>query len=256
MIRYLLILASIAILSCNSKPTTEPAETSPNFKTLSAPVPLAGNWISAAYLTSITKDQSPRKAQEGSVDVFINLPESTLKPTTMIYNFHEAISDLVVVNRNGAFELWEKQNDTLSAAKYVIEKISEDTIRIGGKPFVKINAETSGGQSRILEAILFAGQYTDKKGGPVEFRPNGEVTGLGKYKYYLPVLDYFDAGLDVDQVGLGENPDKFEYFGFKFKKDKLDIYSLKCKEVDPVDNRCVVVDFGQKVYEMEKVVRE
>jgi hypothetical protein len=254
MIRTLFILATMAILSCNSnsKPTTESAEASIDFKSLSAPVPFAGSWISASYLKSIVEHQSPRKAQEGSGDVFIRLPETTLKTASMIHNFHEAITDLVVINRSGTFELWEKQNDTLSNAKYTIEKIAEDTIRIGEKTFIKINTDLSGDQSRILESILFSGVYTNKKGGQVEFKSNGEVSGLGKYKYYLPMLDYFDAGLDVDQVGLGETPEKMEYFGFKFKKDKLDIYTLKCKEVDPVDKRCVVVDFGQKAYELEK----
>ena len=263
MIRFLSLLATIAFLSCNSntKPTaetteqsepTETSETDVNFKSVSAPVPYSGSWISKDYLQIINKDQSPRKAQETSEEVFITLPANTLKPATMIYNFHEAMDNLVLLNRNGNFELWEKQNDSLVSAKYTIEKLADDTIKIGGKTFVKINPDLSGDQPRILESLLFAGKYTNKKGEPVEFKRNGEVTGLGKYNFYLPVIDYFDAGLQVDQVGLGVTREKMDYFSFKFQKDKFDIYTLKCKEVDPVDKRCVDVTFGTKVYELQK----
>ena len=248
------ILFAIILASCNqsTKPETEKAEAAINFKTTTSPSPYAGNWISEPYLQSILKDQSPRKAQEGSEEVFIRLPETTQKTATMIYNFHEAVGDLVLLDHNGAFELWEKQNDTLHKAVYTITKIADDTIRIGEKRFVKINAERTGDQSRILESILFAGEYTDKKGGKVEFKTNGEVTGIAGYQFYQPLLDYFDAGLQVDQVGLGKTQDKMEYFGFKFQKDKLDLYKLKCKEADPVDNRCLDVAFGAKAYELKK----
>ena len=266
MIRILSLLFTIAFLSCNSntKPTAETtgttdstetaetAETEVQFKSLSTSVPYAGSWVSKDYLDIIHKDQSPRKAQETSEEVFITLPANTLKPATMVYNFHEAMDNLVLVNRKGTFELWEKQNDSLVNAKYTIEKLADDTLKIGGKTFVKINPDLSGDQPRILEAILFAGKYTNKKGEPVEFKPNGEVTGLGKYNFYLPVIDYFDAGLQVDQIGLGVTRDKMDYFSFKFQKEKFDIYTLKCKEVDPVDKRCVDVTFGIKVYELKK----
>ena len=260
MIRMLTLLTVIAFLSCNSnsKPiaetteTTDSAEAEVNFKSVSAPVPYSGSWISRDYLQNIRKDQSPRKAQETSEEVFITLPDNTLKPATMVYNFHEAMDNLVLVNRKGSFELWEKQNDSLTNAKYTIEKIADDTLKIGGKTFVKINPDVSGDQPRILESILFTGKYTNKKGEPVEFKPNGEVSGLGKYHYYLPVIDYFDAGLQVDQVGLGITREKMDYFSFKFHKDQFDIYTLKCKEVDPVDKRCVDVTFGTKVYELQK----
>src|SRR5688572_26877102 len=101
MTRILFFLSAFAFLSCNSssKPTEETtgtndtietAETEVAFKSLSSPVPYAGSWISQDYLQIIQKDQSPRKAQETSEEVFITLPANTLKPATMVYNFHEA----------------------------------------------------------------------------------------------------------------------------------------------------------------------
>ena len=107
----LYILATATLLSCGSD--TKPAEqiTAPaiNFKTNSVPVPFAGNWISETYLSDIKEHQSPRKAQENIEECYIQLPDNTLRPSTMVINFHEGISDLVTVNNNGVFQLWEKQ---------------------------------------------------------------------------------------------------------------------------------------------------
>lgn len=251
----LCILATTTLLSCG--PDTKPAQQSEahaiNFKTHSVPVPFAGNWISETYLRDIREHQSPRKAQETIEECYIQLPDHTLRSSTMIINFHEGISDLVMVNNNGAFHLWEKAGDTLSNVKYTIQPISADSIKIGEKLFVKINSSTAGNEPQILEEILFKGKYKSKNGEQVEFKSNGEVTGLGKYKYYKPVIDYFDAGLQVDQVGLSETADKMENFGFKFKKDRLELYALKCTTYDNIEKRCVEVDFGNKTNELAKV---
>lgn len=252
------ILAAATLLSCGSdtKPAQQSAAPAIDLKTNSVPVPFAGNWISEEYLNKIRENQSPRKAQEGSEECFIQLPDNTLRPATMVINFHEGLSDLVTVSNNGTFQLWDKQGDTLSSPLYTIQPLSADSIKIGDKLFIKINPTATNNDPRILEEILFKGTYSTKKGERIEFKPNGEVSGLGKYKFYEPVIDYFDAGLQVDQVGLGETVDKLEYFGFKFKKDKLELYKLKCNAYDDIDNRCVDVSFGEKLHELQKSTSE
>jgi hypothetical protein len=253
---YILPLALLFACGTDTKPVQQSAAPEISFKTLNTPVPFAGNWISADYLQNLLDHQSPRKAQEGSEDCFIQLPGSTLQPATMVINFHEGLSDLVTVKHNDAYQLWEKQNDTLSRALYVLEPISADTLKIGGKSFVKIQPVTKGQEPLILEEILFKGVYTSKNGERVEFKNNGEISGLGQYKYYRPVIDYYDAGLQIDQVGLGETMDAVEYFGFKFKKNKLELYKIKCVTYDDTDKRCVEVAFGQKAYDLEKASTE
>jgi hypothetical protein len=215
-------------------------------------LPFAGSWISASYLKSIKDQQSPRKAQEGSEECFIQLPATTLLPATMVINFHEGFSDLVAVNNNGTYQLWEKQNDTLSRAVYPIVPLSPDSIKIGEKLFIKINPAASANEPRILEEILFKGTYESKEGDHVEFKNNGEITGLGKYKYYEPVIDYFDAGLQIDQVSLGEKMDNMKPFGFKFRNGRLELYELKCKTYDDTEKRCVEVDFGNKTITLHR----
>jgi hypothetical protein len=253
--KYLFLVLTIATLfACGSdtKPVEQSAAPTINFKTNSVPVPFSGNWISDTYLRDILDHQSPRKAQETIEECYIQIPENTLRPTTMVINFHEGISDLVTVHNNGVFQLWEKQGDTLSNVKYTIQPLTPDSIKIDDKLFIKINSSPVGNEPRILEEILFKGTYNSKKGEKIEFKSNGEVTGLGQYKVYKPLTDYFDAGLQVDQVGLGETIDKLEYFGFKFKKNKLELYKLKCDEYDDIDKRCVEVSFGDKLYDLQK----
>lgn len=259
MIRVSVLMIMLTmIISCgrDHKPVTEKAATAPDFKTVSVSVPYAGDWISETYLESIRKDHSPRKAQEGSEDCFIHIPGQTLVSTFMAYNFHEGGAELVMVKEQDAYALWEKQNDTLVKVASPISPVDTGKIKIGDKVFVRIQAPMDGERPLILESILFAGTYTAENGAKVVFSPNGEVTGLGSYRYYDPIIDYFDAGLQVDQVGLGESKDQLKYFAFAFKKDRLELFELKCKTFDEAEQRCVDVDFGKRVHLLKKVVAE
>ena len=253
--RYLFLLLVISIIgSCgrDAKPVGEKVKEA-DFKSLVTPVPFAGDWISERYYNDLMEHHSPRKAQEGSEDCFIHIPGQTLTPTFMVYNFHEGGAELVPVYQMGTYQLWEKQGDTLYRSAYSLESLAENKLKIGDKTFVKITAPVSGERNLILEGLLFAGLYTAENGAKVEFKSNGEVSGLGAYKYFDPLIDYFDAGLQVDQVGLGETREQMEYFAFKFQKDKLELYTLKCKTYDEAEQRCVEVDFGKRVHVLKKV---
>jgi hypothetical protein len=216
-------------------------------------IPFAGDWISKDYFDKVTSDKSPRKAQEGSEDCFIHIPPTPSQTTSMVYNFHEAGPQLVAIQKNGTYRMWEKVNDNLVQVIYTIDRIADDKIKIGDKTFLKINPIIDNNQPRILEEILFKGKYQLKTGQQVEFKKNGEVTGLDGYRYYAPVIDYFDAGLQVDQVGLGMAKDQLEYFGFKFKGNTLDLYKLKCKTYDEMNKRCLDVTFGERVIQLSKI---
>lgn len=251
---FFLIITLAFLIACKGeqKPVAEetPAPKKLDYKEIKAPIPFTGSYLNEAYLAGIREHKSPRKAQEGIDECFIRIPANTLTPTTMVFNFHEAMTGMIPLNNNGTYELWETQNDTLSKMRYTITIVGEDKIKIGDKNFVKINPEFSGSQPLILESILFEGAYVMKKDVKVEFKNNGEVTGLGKYKYYVPVMDYFDAGLQIDQVGLGETRDKLDYYGFKFRKNGLDLFEIKCKTYDDKEKRCVDVDFGKKAFDL------
>ncbi len=255
MTRFCFVLTTfILLISCrpDSKSSVNKASAALDVKSLQAPVPYSGNWLSEDYLNKINQHQSPRKAQEGSEDCYIHIPGITLVPTFMAYNFHETGPDLVTIKDNEQYQLWEKQADSLIKKVYTIEVLSLDKIKLGDKVFVKIHSDSQNKEPRILEEILFKGKYTTKEGSPVEFKNNGEISGLENYKYYSPVLDYFDAGLQIDQVGLGMTKEKLDYFGFKFSNDGLTLYKIKCVTYDDAEKRCVEVDFGEKVYILKR----
>jgi hypothetical protein len=257
MSRLLVFVWMATLIACKSDPktTVQSASATVDFKSLEAPVPYAGNWLSEDYLHQIQKHSSPRKAQEGSEDCYIHIPGKTLMPTSMAFNFHESGPELVVVSKDSAFQLWEKQADSLTRMAYALEIISADKIKLGPKTFIRIQPDAAPSEPRILEEILFKGNYELKNSQNVTFTPSGEVSGLGKYNYYKPVLDYFDEGLQVDQVGLGITRDQMEYFGFKFTGDNLDLFELKCKTYDDTGKRCVEVDFGKKVYSLQRATQ-
>ena len=216
-------------------------------------IPFAGDWLNEKYYNLIHDKRSPRDAQEKVENCFIRIPAHMRDTTVMVYGFHESGPDIVIVKKNDQYELWEVQNDSLDRKAWTAQVIDADHLQLGEDRFVKINtAHGAYDEPLILEEILFKGHYQLKGGGDVEFKNNGEVAGLGKYKYYGVLTDYLDAGLDVNQVWLGENRDSMDYFGFKSKEKSLDIFTLKCLEYNKEDKRCEQVDFGKIAYSLSK----
>jgi hypothetical protein len=216
------------------------------------PVTYAGHWLNKTYYNLIMKDKSPRDAQEKVENSFIRIPAYTNDTTVMIYGFHESGPDIVVVQKPQETELWEVQGDSLDRMAFKVNEIDQNTLLIGTDTFIRINPVQTKYTPLILEEILFKGKYQLKGGGEVEFKNSGEVTGLGKYKYYQVLIDYLDAGLDVDQVGLGVNPDSLDYYGFKMKDNSLELFHLKCLAKDDVDERCQQVAFGKSAYKLTR----
>ncbi len=256
MTRFLLsIIILITLVACrpDSKNTQHTATATPDITTPPLPIPFAGDWISEDYLIQLHKHKSPRKAQDGSEECFITIPTHTRQTTTMIYNFHESGPELETVKTTDQFQLWEKHQDSLTQLVYTIREIAPDTIQLGHKRYVRIRLARDTHSSRILEEILFKGTYKTPDGKHVEFKNNGQVTGLSTFHHYVPLIDYFDAGLQVDQVALIATGDQREYFGFKFKKNVLELYALKCKTYDESEKRCIDVDYGPLQYKLTRV---
>ena len=209
---------------------------------------LAGFWLNEAYFSQIMIDGSPRNAQDGAS--FIEIPERTMQPTTMIFSFHEGGGELVFVKANGKYELREMHGDSLSNMLRPIKEISDSEIKLGDESFIKIKPEKEGWTYKILEEILFAGQYSSSADPVVIFNKNGKVSGLSKYKYYQPILDYYDAGMQIDQIGLGITKEDFDWFGFRWTKDTLQLFERSCVTFDSINNQCVEVEFGKLAFEL------
>lgn len=246
----LIALTTGILFSCSSTDKKNDKIHSTNFKTKDTSISFAGNWLSKAYFESINTLKSPKEAQDNSAFIFI--PDRTLKQTVMIENFHEGGPTLTILKNVDQYELWEEQNDSLTQFLDKIQIIDTNKIKISNRLFVRIYPLKHENDPLILESVLFKGIYTDNKGARIEFKNNGEVSGLDNFKIYAPMIDYMDAGREVDQVGLGTNKNDLEYYGFKFNKDTLELFNLNCLTFDSINNRCVEVELGKQTHKLWK----
>ncbi|MEO8146081.1 MAG: hypothetical protein ABI723_00525 [Bacteroidia bacterium] len=251
MTRTLIFILTLGFLfSCSFKNSQKNGNvtTSVDFKSLDTTVSFAGYWLSEEYFKSITEFKSPKKAQDGCQ--FIVIPDKTLKQTIMIYNFHEGGPFLKILKNKYSYEMWEMQDDSLNSRLSEIQIVSPTKIKIGDRNFVKINSIERDDNYLVLEEILFKGHYITAEGKNIEFKNNGQVEGLGIFYYYNPIVDYFDEGMQVDQVRFGKSKEDNEYFGFTFNTDTLEIYKLKCLVFDSTSGNCAEVEFGQLIYKL------
>jgi len=219
-----------------------------DFKAFDTTIAFFGCWLSEDYFNSIKQFKSPHKAQDGSA--FIVIPDQTLKPTMMIDNFHEGGPPLTVLKDSSTYQLWSIKDSIISLYIDDIEILSEDKIKIGDRLFVKINPFSSVENLQILEEILFKGQYITSDGKQVEFKNDGKLIGLDNYSYYIPAIDYFDAGMQIDQIELAKSQTNSESYGFKFNNDTLELFKLNCLTFDSSQFRCVEVTYGKLAYKM------
>lgn len=244
----IIILIIDALFSCSS--TNKKTEPTSDTQFKDTTISFSGYWLCKDYFESINNFKSPKKAQDNSQ--FIYVPERTLKQTMMISNFHEGGPLLTILSNAGQYELWGIQDDSLTQRLSKIEIIDDTNIKIGNRLFVKINAIKSDNGSKILEEILFKGIYTDTLETTIEFKNNGTLSGLENFKIYEPIIDYWDAGMQVDQIGLGKNNNELEYFGFKFNSDTLELFKLNCLTFDSSNKMCVEVELGQMAHKLWK----
>lgn len=221
-------------------------------KTLDTLVPFSGYWLCEDYLNSLNKFKSPKKAQEGECK-YIEIPKKTLITTSIILNFHEGGEELKVLKNKGIYQLWKIDYDTISELMSDIKIISQTKIKIANETFIKINPLKINDEVKILEEILFKGQYVTSEGKIVNIKNNGQVTGLDNYRYYYPIIDYYDAGLQIDQIGFGITNKDFDYYGFKFNNETLELYKLKCITYDSIEKECVEVDYGELAYKLSRM---
>ena len=238
-------LCLLFVISCSSG---KKGDSSADTKSEKVAVPYAGFWLSEEYFNRIGKSKSPQASQDESR--FLIIPDSTSKPAMMIYNFHEGGSELTIIKNGAAFELREINGDSIVALGDTLEPVSSDRLKVQGVVFVKINPDTVDGEHRILEELLFKGNYINEKGKQIEFRKDGSVLGLDSIRYYNPLTDYYDQGLQIDQVDLSVTKGRSNRYAFKFKGDTLELYEVKCLTIDPTSKMCAEVDFGKLLERM------
>lgn len=235
---------SLLLLCCTSK-DQDSAETAPQ-----TAIEISGQWISEEYFESIKNTKSPKKVQTGSE--YMSIPEHSGEPITILINFHERIDSLVILRRSNTYEIWQVERNTITHRVRRIKILANDKISVDGKNFYKIDPVRKNGTPLVLEELLFQGRYISKNGTIVEFTKERNVSGLDDVEYYEPMVDYFDAGRQIDQVGLRRAGKEIEWFGFRFNGDTLNIYSLNCITYDSAEKRCLEVAYGALAFSFIK----
>jgi len=227
-------------------------------------IPIAGIWVSENYINSLKEKKSPRTAQQGN-SLLIIIPERANDKTTIMDGFHDDFDDYTIIKNQTKYEIWETHDNRKSKLEYIIEVISSSKIKIGETILIKIEPFKlkdflhNGLKEEILiqEELLFKGMYITSDGKKVEFKKNGQINGLDSFYYYKPINDYFDEGMQVDQLILVKSEKNIEwkdleYYGFKFNYDTLELYKLNCLAFDSTSQNCGVVEFGKLEYKLWK----
>jgi hypothetical protein len=227
-----------------------------SFLELETSIPFSGIYVNEDYLKTLLETKSPHIAQEKCIECMITIPNKTLERTIMIYSFHEGGGYLTVVKNDDQFQIWGLVNNKPEFHSTDINTLSENSIQIFNKNFIKIQ-EIDGFTTRtqsplIAEKYLFNGVYIDELGNKIEFDEIGNVKGFNSYSIYYPRFDYYDVGLDIDQVGFSSKPHEYDWYGFKFFGDTLSLYEITCIDFNDELNNCERVDYGELKYKFWK----
>jgi hypothetical protein len=225
--------------------------TSPDFKTFQTALGFAGAWVNEIYVDSIRKNRSPRKDQ-GIRESCINIPDSTLKMTSMISGFHEGGAGMVIVKDGNRYQFYDPEFKT---PKDIIEPMSPDRLRIGTQYFQKLkHPDMDKYEWGILNEILFSGKYQSQDGKVVVFGIDGHIKGLDTVTYYQPHADYTEEqDLGADRISMGRSQENVHVYGFQFDKDTLLIYRIDCLQYDSIAHDCGLEKLGGLRWKLQRM---
>ncbi len=247
---FLTTLFILFLYSCsfnNNTQTGKKINVNESFKTFDTVVPFSGYWVSENYYKCLVETRSTRKAQEFAQSIFI--PHRTLQITSMIYGFHEGSENICVIKNGNDYKFWSvpaRENF------YDIQIISENRIKIGDYYFIKLSNKVKNEkdyyfEEKLIGEFLLKGTYTANDIDVINFMPDGKITGVDLFSSYSILLDYF-APFDyrVDVIKLNNTQ-----YGYKFGKDTLFIYDLKCS-IEPNEEEICDLSFGELQYKLWK----
>lgn len=243
--------ATLLLAACNNPKT----ETGTNIVTTTPPIaqaiPFAGYWVNKSYYDTLLLTGSQRAAQGGSIILII--PDSTGKPVMQGWDFHEGSSDFTIYKTEQIYTLYLASRDTLINTGSILNQLPDGNLDFAGTTFVKIAGTGKDFDYPVVEEILFKGRYTNTAGDNIELTRSRAISGWPLFNHYEVKSDYYDRGLQIDQLTLQRTGSKeTELLGFKFTGDTLNLYSINCIHEDE-DGECAEVDFGDLRYSLWKV---
>ncbi len=250
--RLLFFIAVVILLTaCNQHTDSTTTPTASNATQVAEAVPFAGYWVNKGYYDTLLLTGSPRIAQNGCT--ILILPDSTGKPLLQGWNFHEGSAEYTLYKSDETYTVYTTSDDTLINTGSTIKPLPGGMLEFAGATFVKIAGPGYDFAFPVTEEILFKGRYTDSTGNSIQLSGNGTITGWPQFNRYAVVSDYYDRGLQVDQLSLQQpGSNQPELLGFKYAGDTLKMYSLTCLHEDE-DGDCAEVDFGDLKYTLLRV---
>lgn len=232
---WVLPLSLLFLLSCTSDPNTGAQATEQIDSTITlkettdttereSPIK-PGFWVNTRYEQVLLDTKSPKQAQQAVEFSGFQVAEGSGE-STFIWSFHEGTP--TYLHREGTKIGFSNTSD--NKPEYTAT-FQNDTLSMGSEKFVYVE---SGEEFQIVEKTLFEGEYL-YHGKSVQMKANGEITGLDTLTHYSPLIDYFDVGLDVDMITLGSANSLPKRFGFVFEGNTLNVYSLKCVQLENGD---------------------
>lgn len=204
--------------------------------------PFAGCWIDQTYATMIEQTKSPRKSQEGAL--MICIPQYVGEKTSYVYNFHEGGAVLELQERNDQWSLIESPQQKKSKS-LMLKRNAQGYLLLDTTTFISF--ATGKEKDNPLLALLFQGIWKSQDGAAIRIGLDGSITGMQDYKEMRPLLDYWDAGLNLDMVEMIRWDGKEELLGFLFQGDTLSLYRIRC--VTTEDEMCVERKLGELLYQ-------
>lgn len=203
---------------------------------------IAGIWINRKYVDKLLLTKSPRASQSEVHMTMVFIPSKEGEEVTIIWGFHEGTSG-ILVEKEGTYFV---QIDTLLNEL----QFDDDILKFKDNEFLLI-AESKDTRDRdVAEQLLFSGIYQlgDVK---IEFTPDGRVLGMDSISYYTVLIDYWDAGMQVDLIELGRSPAQVHPYGFKFSGSELTIYELNCMAY--YEDYCVEIENGNVAFSLVRM---
>jgi len=207
--------------------------------------PFAGCWIDQTYAAMIEQTKSPRKSQDGAL--MICIPEHVGEKTSYIYNFHEGGAVLELQERNDQWSLIESPQQKKSKA-FVLKRNAQSNLLLDTTTFISF--ATVKEKDNPLIDLLFQGIWKTQNGAAIRVGVDGSITGMQEYKEMRPMLDYWDAGLNVDMVEMVQWDGQIDMLGFLFQGDTLSLFKLRCVTME--DEMCVERKLGELLHQWVK----
>jgi len=260
------VLIIILFASCksNTKKTTQDSLKTPSVMGPSSKIMaefkyiINGQWIKSDYIAEIVRSKSPLKAWPKAFDIteiFINVDSirGDSLNISVNYTYHEGGSFILKFHKgqfpnsitvyqeggnidNKQFEIgFNISNRDTSLLLYTYGQ-NKKLIRTDKFSRLKANKETTKNGSTEasyywINKLTIGGGYemidTSDIRSKVEFKNNGEVTGLEQFKTYSLAIDFTTPPNDIDLIYFGLPNNNSKPFIYQFKKDTLCIYDTR-----------------------------